>query len=106
MIHNLDKLTLERRINKEDHTVANHKSAAKRARQTITRTLRNKVLTSQTRTEIKKIRKAIEESDKTTAATLLTSVQRQFDLMSKKGIIKSNTAGRRTSRLASQIHAL
>ena len=86
--------------------MANHKSAAKRARQTITRTARNRVLTSETRTVIKKIRAAIEGKDKAVASTLLPIAQEQFDLMAKKGIIKSNTAGRRTGRLASQINSL
>ena len=91
---------------KEDNTVANHKSAAKRARQTTTRTLRNRVVTSESRTVIKKIRSAIEAKDKETASGLLSAVQRQLGLMAKKGIIKTNSAGRRTSRLASQINGL
>tara|TARA_Y100000590_G_scaffold459130_1_gene615445 strand:- start:90460 stop:90720 length:261 start_codon:yes stop_codon:yes gene_type:complete len=86
--------------------VANHKSAAKRARQTITRTKRNRVITSETRTVIKKIRAAISEKNKEAATALLGSVQRQLDVMSKKGIIKPNSAARRTGRLASQINSL
>lgn len=86
--------------------MANHKSAAKRARQTITRTARNRVVTSETRTAVKKIRAAIEEKDKATATTLLGKVQRQLALMAKNGIIKTNTAGRKTSRLTSQVNSL
>ena len=55
---------------------------------------------------IKKIRSAIEAKDKETASGLLPAVQRQLGLMAKKGIIKTNSAGRRTSRLASQINGL
>lgn len=86
--------------------MANHKSAAKRARQTTKRTMRNKVVTSETRTVIKKIRTAIEGKDKETATSLLTKAQRQLDVMAKNGIIKSNSAGRRTGRLAAQINKL
>jgi small subunit ribosomal protein S20 len=86
--------------------VANHKSAAKRARQTLTRTSRNRVVTSETRTAVKKIRAAIEAKDKETATGLLGKVQRHFAIMAKNGIIKVNTAGRRTSRLTNQINSL
>jgi small subunit ribosomal protein S20 len=86
--------------------VANHKSAAKRARQTITRTSRNKIVTSETRTAVKKIRTAIDEKDKETAKGLLGKVQRQLAIMAKNGIIKTNTAGRKTSRLTAQVNSL
>lgn len=86
--------------------MANHKSAAKRARQTTTRTLRNKIITSEARTEIKKIRTAIEEKNKEAASGLLVKVQRHLAIMAKKGIIKTNSAGRRTARLANQINGL
>ena len=103
---NLVSYRQEKANSKEDNTVANHKSAAKRARQTTTRTLRNKVITSETRTVVKKIRSAIEEKDKAGASSLLTSVQRQLGIMAKKGIIKTNSAARRTARLAIQINGL
>ena len=86
--------------------MANHKSAAKRARQTITRTARNRVVTSEARTAVKKIRAAIDEKDKATATSLLGKVQRHFAIMAKNGIIKTNTAGRKTSRLTNQVNSL
>jgi len=86
--------------------VATHKSAKKRARQTIVRTARNKTKTSSARSAIKKIRAAIVENDKTTAATLLVTAQRLLDRLAKTGVIKANAAARKTSRLAQQINKL
>lgn len=86
--------------------MANHKSAAKRARQTTRRTLRNKVVTSEMRTVVKKIRTAISEKKKDEAVALLPTVQRNLDRLAKIGVIKRNTAARRNSRLASQVTSL
>ena len=83
-----------------------HKSAKKRVRQTKVRTARNVSLLSETRTAIKKVRLAITEKDKTTAATLLTNAQSLLAKLAKKGVIKQNTAARKTSRLTGQIKGL
>lgn len=86
--------------------MATHKSAEKRARQTITRTLRNRVRTSQSRNLIKAIRIAIEKSDKEAAKSLLPQCQAKLDRLAKHGVIKANTAARRSSRLAQQVAKL
>lgn len=86
--------------------MANHKSAEKRARQTKVRTLRNKTKTTATRGVIKKIRAAIEESDKANATSLLVTAQKMLDRLAKTGVIKANAAARKTSRLALQINKL
>ena len=83
-----------------------HKSAKKRVRQTKVRTARNTAIMSEARTAIKKVRAAITEKDKSTAGTLLTGAQSLLSKLAKKGIIKQNTAARKTSRLASQIKSL
>ena len=86
--------------------MANHKSSKKRAKQTITKTLRNKVRTSQSRTVLKAIRNAIETGNKEEATTLLPKIQGILGTMVTKGLIKKNNASRRTSRLAQQVKGL
>lgn len=82
--------------------MANHKSAKKRAKQTIVRTERNKARTGETRSAIKSLRAAIEANDKETAVKLVPRVQKLLSKLAKAGIVKQNTAARRTSRLVSQ----
>jgi small subunit ribosomal protein S20 len=86
--------------------VANHKSAAKRARQTITKRTLNRSKRSKVRTFIKRVKTAIETGNKKDAQTNLTTVQSLLAKMAKSGIIKKNNASRRTSRLATQVNAL
>jgi len=83
--------------------VANHKSAEKRVRQTKTKTLKNKVRRSESRTAIKALRQAIENSSKEEAQKLLPKVQGILGRMASRGVIKKNNASRRTSRLAQQV---
>ena len=83
--------------------MANHKSAEKRARQNKTKNLVNKMNTTRTRTVIKKLRTAISEGNKEEATSLLTKAQCFIGRMAKTGIIKKNTAARRTSRLAQAV---
>ena len=80
-----------------------HKSAQKRVRQTVRRTMRNKRQTSATRTAIKKVRLAIASKDKEKALQLLPLAQSRLGRLAKIGAIKGQSAARRTSRLAGQI---
>jgi len=86
--------------------LANHKSAKKRARQTIKRTLNNKVKHSKTKTALKAIRAAISGKEKTKAQELLPSVQALLSKLAHTGFIKPNKAARTTSRLSTQVHSL
>lgn len=86
--------------------LANHKSAKKRARQTIKRTLQNKMENSKTKSALKGIRTAISGKEKSKALELLPSVQSQLNKLAQSGFIKSNKAARTTSRLSSQINNL
>ena len=86
--------------------MANHKSAEKRARQTVVRTERNKVRKSKTKSVIKKLRAAIASGDKTTAVSLLPEAQSLLARLGKKGVVPKNNASRRTGRLAQQIAKL
>jgi small subunit ribosomal protein S20 len=86
--------------------VANHKSSVKRAKQDIKKTLVNKMNESKVKTAVKKVRDAITSGDKKTAATLLVTAQSELRKLAKTGVIKKETAGRRTSRLALQVNNL
>lgn len=83
--------------------MANHKSAKKRARQTVVRTERNKVYKTKAKNAIKTLRSAIRKKDKAKASSLLPSVQGILSQLARRRIIKKNTASNKTSRLATQI---
>lgn len=86
--------------------MANHKSAAKRAKQNTKRALANKVVNSKMKTQVKKIRAAIQNKEKVVAEKLLKPVQSLLGKLSKSGYIKKNTMARRTSRLSKQVNKL
>lgn len=86
--------------------MANHKSAAKRARQTITKTARNSQTKKTVRTFEKKLRTAIDAKDKETAQKALVEYCSKLDKAAAKGIIHRNNAARKTSRLSSQVSAI
>lgn len=86
--------------------MANHKSAKKRAKQTIVKTERNKVRKTAVRSVIKAIRVAIEANDKKAAQELLPKAQSYLYRLAKHGAINQNNAGRRTARLAAQVNKL
>jgi small subunit ribosomal protein S20 len=86
--------------------VANHKSSEKRAKQDIKKNLVNKANESKAKTAVKKVRDAIATGDKTSAKTFLTDAQSELRKLAKTGVIKAGTAGRKTSRLASQVNSL
>lgn len=86
--------------------MANIKQAKKRVRQNIKRRMRNKWQISRMHTFLKRVVKAIENKDKSTAQAeyqLATSV---LDRAASKGLIHKNKATRHKSRLAKQIKAL
>jgi small subunit ribosomal protein S20 len=71
--------------------MANHLSAQKRARQTETRTTRNRANTSSLRTQLRDLRESIEKGDK-------AAIQ--------KGTLHENTASRYKSRLSKRVAAI
>ncbi len=82
--------------------MANHKSAAKRAKQSETRRLRNKSTRSSMNTAVKKVRTAKEAgADNTT--DLLNSAKSLIAKAAKKGVIHQNTAARKISRLTKSL---
>lgn len=86
--------------------MANHKSSEKRARQDIKKNAVNKINESKTKTAVKKVREAITAGDKKLAAATLKNAQSELRKLAKSGVIKLETAARKTSRLASQINNL
>ena len=86
--------------------MANHKSSEKRAKQDIKKNLKNKVNESKTKTAVKKVRDALVTGDKKVALEALKNAQAELRKLAKTGVIKLNTAARKTSRLASQINNL
>ena len=77
----------------------NHKSAAKRIRQTVKRQLNNRVSLGQMRTALKKARAAVAEGAENTDALVRSAVAR-IDKAVTKGVLKRRTAARYISRLA------
>ena len=85
--------------------MANHFSALKRARQTTTRTAQNRANTSRPRTALRKLRAALQSSDKAQAKTQFAETVSMIDKAVKKGVIHKNTAARYKSRLSARLSA-
>ncbi|MBK8217423.1 MAG: 30S ribosomal protein S20 [Myxococcales bacterium] len=86
--------------------MANHPSAEKRNRQRITRTARNRAVSSAVRTFVKRVRVAIEEKNAGEASTALKVAIVQLDKAASKGAVHVKAASRTISRLSAQVHAL
>ena len=86
--------------------MATHKSAEKRARQSIKRNARNGTTLGMARTCEKKLRTAIAAGDKTTAKTLLATYMSKIMKAAAKGVVHTKTAGRKTSRLAERVQKM
>lgn len=84
----------------------NHKSAKKRVRQTEKRRDVNRSNRSNLRTQIKKLRSALTDSDKTLSQELLTATVSSIDKAVNKGILHRNTAARHKSRLTMHVAEL
>jgi small subunit ribosomal protein S20 len=80
--------------------MANHKSAAKRARQNIKRRLRNRMLKSAYRTEIKKFLSLVSEQKIEDAQKMLPKIHRTIDKAHTKGVLPKNNASRKKSAMS------
>ncbi len=80
--------------------MANTKSAAKRARQTKTRTLQNRRALSNVKSKLKTVRAAIGAGKLDDANAGLPSLVSALDRAVKTGRLHRNAANRRKSRLA------
>ena len=86
--------------------MANHPSAEKRNRQRITRTARNRAVSSSVRTFVKRVRVALEAKNAGDAAAALKVAIVEIDQASSKGVVHPKAASRIISRFLAQVHAL
>ncbi|ECK6575275.1 30S ribosomal protein S20 [Campylobacter jejuni] len=80
--------------------MANHKSAEKRARQTIKKTERNRFYRTRLKNITKAVREAAANGHKNAANEALKVANKSIHAMVSRGFIKKQTASRRVSRLA------
>lgn len=80
--------------------MANHKSAAKRARQTIKRTEANRFYRTRLKNITKAVRQAVANGDKTAAQEALKVANKNIHAFVSRGFLKKQTASRLVSRLA------
>ena len=86
--------------------MANHFSALKRARQTETRTVRNRGAKSQLRSTLRGLREALAGGDKQKAQVSFQEAVSVIDVSTKKGVLHKNTANRYKARLNARLNAL
>jgi len=86
--------------------MANTRSAAKSARQTVRRTLQNKRVLTGIKSHVKKVRAAFAAKDKTTAAAEVKTLASITDKAAKTGRIHKNKANRQKSRLNKRLVAM
>ncbi|NOY94588.1 MAG: 30S ribosomal protein S20 [Deltaproteobacteria bacterium] len=86
--------------------MANHASAKKRIRQTVKRTARNKIIRTNVRTLVKRVRVAIDAGDAAAAKAALPAAIRRIDMAVTKGIYHRKTGSRYISRLSLRVAAL
>ena len=86
--------------------MARHKSAIRQHRRSLRRKSVNTQAKSALRTQMRKVREAIEAEDREGSAKMLPGVYRVIDTAVKKGAIKKNTGSRYKSRLSRQVALL
>lgn len=80
-----------------------HKSAQKRARQTVKRTERNKLYKAKIKTAVKKV---LSSTDKSAAETELKKAVSLLDRIAVKRIIHKNTAANKKSQLVRHVNKI
>ena len=80
-------------------TLANHKSALKRAGQNETRRIRNRAVKTRVKHVVKQVRAAAAEGALNSSAQDLSRAASVIDRAAKKGVIHKKTASRKISRL-------
>ena len=86
--------------------MAHHKSAKKRARQSLKRRDRNRHVRTGLNTVVKSTRTAIENGEAEAAGSALRKTESALRKAASKGVISKKHASRRLSRLAKRVHAL
>jgi len=86
--------------------MANHPSAAKRARQSLRRANVNRLRRSRVKTSMKKVEAAIAGGNKEAARAALKAAQPEMHRAVTKGVMQKNAAARKLSRLSARIKSL
>jgi len=86
--------------------MANHKSAAKRAKQTIVKTERNRFFKARIKNITKAVLEAVEAKDTAKATEAMANANKYIHHCVSKGILKKGTAARKVSRLQTKVNAL
>jgi small subunit ribosomal protein S20 len=86
--------------------MANHPSAAKRARQTVKRTAKNRIIIGTLRSNLKRARAALSAGDAAAASAAVSNAARAAAKAATKGVIHSNAASRLSSRLRRALNKL
>jgi small subunit ribosomal protein S20 len=86
--------------------MANHVSALKRARQTVTRTEVNRANRSRVRTSLRALRESLVKGDAKAAAEQYRVTVSVLDKGIQKGVLHANTVSRYKSRLNARLKAL
>lgn len=86
--------------------MANHKSAAKRAKQAEVRQKRNRARKSRVHTALRKVEEAIMKKDYKGALEALRAAQPELARAAGKGVVPEKRASRKLSRLSSRVKKL
>ena len=86
--------------------MANHKSAIKRIRQTITRNARNTAHRTQVKNATKRVLSAVENKDKQEAENQLKLATKAISKVASKGVLHKRAASRKISGLSKRVHQL
>lgn len=86
--------------------MANIKSAKKRVIVNRTKAERNKAIKSGIKTAVKKVNAAIQSGDQVAAKAALVDATTVIDKAATKGVLHSNTASRKVSRLAQAVNKM
>lgn len=83
-----------------------HKSAIKRNRQNAVRREHNRVVRSRVKSDVRKVREAVDRRDLPTAETELRTAAKELSKAASKGILHRKAAARRIARLSKRVAAL
>ncbi len=86
--------------------MANIKSQKKRIKTAEKARIRNKAVRSELKTEVKKVRQAVEANDAAAANEALNKASRLLDKAASKGIIHKNQAAKRKSGIAKLVNTI
>ena len=99
-------MACQRKPNIVEDTVANHKSAIKRHRQSLQRAGRNRAARTRVKNAIKQVRSAITTTDKAQANEALVAATSVLSKAASNGAMHWKKAARKISRLARAVNGI